>query len=86
VAGYPARGNFNILDKAYNDSVISRKVREDFLGDDPDNVERIDMLLIRSLEWYLLVDGLWSETFTVGTLLYLRFFSKHLVPSFCHHI
>ncbi len=85
-AGYPARGNFNILDKEYNDSVISRKVREDFLGDDPDNVERIDMLLIRSLEWYLLVDGLWSETFTVGTLLYLRFFSKLLVPSFRHHI
>ncbi|KAE9376803.1 hypothetical protein N431DRAFT_401256 [Stipitochalara longipes BDJ] len=75
---YPATGNFKLLEED-SSSLFgpSRKVTRDFLGDDPDKVERIDMLLIRSLEWYLLVDGLWSETFTVGSMLYLRFF-KHL--------
>jgi len=77
--GYPATGNFKLLEENSSSHFgASRKVTKDFLGEDPDKVERIDMLLIRSLEWYLLVDGLWSETFTVGSLLYLRFFSKSL--------
>lgn len=75
--GYPATGNFKLLEEDTDQFGTTRKVKRDFLGDDPDRVERIDMLLIRSLEWYLLVDGLWTETFTVGTMLYLRFFSKH---------
>lgn len=33
-------------------------------------------MLIRSLEWYLLVDGLWSETFMVGRMLYQRFYKN----------
>jgi nuclear pore complex protein Nup107 len=74
VDGYPAAGNFRLFEDAPNSNVSERHIRRDFFGDDPE--ERIDMLLIRSLEWYLLVDGLWSETFTVGTMLYLRFFSK----------
>jgi nuclear pore complex protein Nup107 len=74
VVGYPAAGNFRLFEDAPNSNVSERHIRRDFFGDDPD--ERIDMLLIRSLEWYLLVDGLWSETFTVGTMLYLRFFSE----------
>lgn len=73
--GYPASGNFKLLEEASDHFGTSRKVTRDFLGDEA-KVERIDMLLIRSLEWYLLVDGLWSETFTVGSMLYLRFFSK----------
>lgn len=39
-------------------------------------VERPDMLLVRSLEWHLLVDGLWSATYRTGTELYKRFYSK----------
>jgi len=71
--GYPAAGNFKLME--YGQGSV-RNVRRDFFGDDPDKVDRVDMLLIRSLEWYLLVDGLWSETFAIGTMLYLRFFSK----------
>jgi nuclear pore complex protein Nup107 len=74
--GYPATGNFKLFEEDSGGFVTNPKVKRDFLGDDPDRVERIDMLLIRSLEWYLLVDGLWNETFTVGTMLYLRFFSR----------
>jgi len=76
--GYPATGNFKLFEEDSDVFGTTRKVKKDFLGDDPDRVDRIDMLLIRSLEWYLLVDGLWSETFTVGTMLYLRFFSGDL--------
>lgn len=75
VTGYPATGNFKLFEDVETPTGTVRKVRKDFFGDDPDKIERADMLLIRSLEWYLLVDGLWSETFTVGTILYLRFFS-----------
>lgn len=71
---YPAAGNFKIVEASSEGA--GRKIRKDFFGDDPEKVERIDMLFIRSLEWYLLVDGLWSETFTIGTMLYLRFFSR----------
>jgi nuclear pore complex protein Nup107 len=74
--GYPATGNFKLLEDAPDGP--GRKIRKDFFGDDPDKVERVDMLFVRSLEWYLLVDGLWTETFVIGTMLYMRFFSKHL--------
>lgn len=74
--GYPATSNFNLFEDAPSDRGSPPRLRRDFFGDDPDKVERTDVLLIRSLEWFLLVDGLWTDTFTVGTLLYLRFFSE----------
>ena len=77
---YPAAGKFKLLEDSLDDT--GRKVRKDFFGDDIEKVERIDMLLIRSLEWYLLVDGLWSETFIIGTMLYLRFFSEYPMALF----
>lgn len=76
--GYPASGRFSLLEDGAEQKQNGLKLRKDFFGDDPDKVERTDLLLIRSLEWYLLVDGLWSETFLFGTMLYLRFFSKLL--------
>jgi len=84
--GYPATGKFRILEAPPGTLEAGRAIRKDFFGDDGDQVERVDMLFIRSLEWYLLVDGLWSETFTIGTMLYLRFFSKlsfnALIPTY----
>jgi len=80
--GYPATGKFKLLEDAPGSG---RKIRKDFFGDDPDKVERVDMLFIRSLEWYLLIDGLWSETFTVGTMLYMRFFSGSLLGLLLRH-
>lgn len=77
---YPAAGSFKLLEDSLDSS--GQKVRRDIFGDDPEKVERVDMLFIRSLEWYLLVDGLWSETFMVGTMLYLRFFSQYILGPF----
>ncbi|KAG4427709.1 hypothetical protein IFR05_016806 [Cadophora sp. M221] len=77
---YPASGNFKLFDDAVPSAekqlLTARRPRRDFFGGDNDVVSRTDLLLIRSMEWYLLVDGMWSETFTVGTLLYLRFFKN----------
>ncbi|TVY20527.1 Nucleoporin [Lachnellula arida] len=67
---YPALKEFKLFDG-------SGQLKQDFIGEDTARLPRIDVLLIRSFEWYLLVDGLWSETFRVGTMLYLRFF-KHM--------
>lgn len=71
--GYPADRIFHLLEDEHEPGYYSRKVRNNFIGDD---IDRTDLLLIRSLEWHLLVDGLWSETFATGVLLYKRFFSK----------
>ncbi len=69
---YPAEGKFSILESLSEDQPMSRKVKSKFLED---VLERSDILLIRSFEWHLLVDGLWSATFRTGALLYKRFYS-----------
>lgn len=74
-AGYPASTNFKLLDDARTTKSSKLEIKPDFIGEDTRQVPRIDVLLIRSFEWYLLIDGLWTETFEMGTLLYLRFFS-----------
>lgn len=80
---YPAASQFKLLEGG-DDS--GKKVRKDFFGEDLEKVERNDVLFIRSLEWYLLVDGLWSETFMIGTMLYMRFFSRCMFTSFPHDL
>ncbi|PBP22516.1 hypothetical protein BUE80_DR006503 [Diplocarpon rosae] len=76
--GYPA-SDFNLFGDQSPSTGMPRKValaRPDFIGAE-ESIDRIDLLLIRSLEWYLLVDGMWNETLEVGTLLYQRFY-KHM--------
>jgi nuclear pore complex protein Nup107 len=75
---YPATRSFKLLRTGVNGR---REIIPDFFGDETEDIPRPDLLLIRSLEWYLLIDGLWSETFEIGTMLYLRFFS---MPSNLH--
>ncbi|TVY48292.1 Nucleoporin [Lachnellula occidentalis] len=74
---YPALEEFKLFES-------SGQLKSDFIGEDTARLPRIDVLLIRSFEWYLLVEGLWSETFRVGTMLYLRFFKHmHLLSAKC---
>ena len=73
---YPAARTFKLFEDNLSFKSSKWKLRHNIQGQYGEEPERIDMLLIRSLEWYLLVDGLWSETFSVGTLLYMRFYSK----------
>ena len=74
--GYPATGNFKLMEHDPSPRSQGMRIKRDFMGDDPDRVERTDVLLVRSLEWYLLIDGLWSDTFQIGMVLYMRFFSR----------
>jgi nuclear pore complex protein Nup107 len=73
---YPATNSFKLF---RNGEKGRREIIPDFFGEEGEDIERTDLLLIRSLEWYLLIDGLWSETFMIGTMLYSRFFSKFLI-------
>ncbi|QSZ30382.1 hypothetical protein DSL72_004905 [Monilinia vaccinii-corymbosi] len=76
---YPTPKDFRTL---IDDGQGGRKVRENFTRRNSETFDRIDLLLIRSLEWYLLVDGLWSETFMVGRILYQRFYKNlHLTAA-----
>ncbi|KXJ89197.1 nuclear pore protein 84/107 [Microdochium bolleyi] len=50
-----------------------RPLRPDFFGEFPDQLNEVDEQLIQSLEWFLLVDGLWDEIFHFGTAIYKRF-------------
>lgn len=77
--GYPADKTFKLFEDGSQAGDRGRKIIPDFIGED---VDRTDLLLVRSLEWHLLVDGLWSETFTTGVLLYKRFLSKSRQPAF----
>ncbi|POS85399.1 hypothetical protein EPUL_001842 [Erysiphe pulchra] len=71
-----ALGNLKLFSDNFNSFSLSRSIKKEFISEEY-SAERIDLLLIRSLKWYLLVDGLWDESFRFGTLLYLRFF-KHM--------
>jgi nuclear pore complex protein Nup107 len=70
---YPADRTFRLLEDDQTPGYNGKRVMTGFIGTE---IDRTDLLLIRSLEWYLLVDGLWSETFATGVLLYKRFFSR----------
>ncbi|KAG9246312.1 107-domain-containing protein [Calycina marina] len=70
---YPA-SHFRMLETDPRSDGTGRRIIADYFSPNPQQIDRIDMLLIRSLEWFLLVDGLWSETFKFGTVIYLRFF------------
>ncbi|RDW71956.1 hypothetical protein BP5796_07990 [Coleophoma crateriformis] len=79
---YPAANKISLLEDVpmhVDDS--GRRIKKDFFGEDAEGIERVDLLLIRSLEWYLLVEGLWSETFLFGTMLYKRFFKHMHLPA-----
>ncbi|KAK6593880.1 Nucleoporin NUP84 [Botrytis cinerea] len=77
---YPSPKEFQLLT---DDGKGNKTIEKDFMGQDSETLDRIDLLLIRSLEWYLLVDGLWSETFMVGRMLYQRFYKNmHLSAAF----
>ncbi|KAI1094183.1 107-domain-containing protein [Rostrohypoxylon terebratum] len=53
-----------------------RPLKPDFLGEPPENLNDVDEHLIQSLEWFLLVDGLWYEFFRYGTAIYKRFLTQ----------
>ncbi|MCJ1479588.1 Nucleoporin nup84 [Lambiella insularis] len=67
-----------ILDYSNKNSKIIRPVKKDFIGNDITGDEQD---LINGFEWFLLLEGLWSETMRSGTILY-RHFLRKVHPSY----
>lgn len=73
--GYPAAQNFKLLKPSSQVSDMGKQIIPAFL--ELTKVNREEVVLIRCFEWYKHVDGLWSETFNTGSVLYKRFFSMY---------
>jgi nuclear pore complex protein Nup107 len=83
--GYPASTQFKITyseEKPTSPLGTLRTIKPDFIGDTIDTEEA---LMIRAFEWFLFVEGMWKETFKVGTALYKRFF-KNVQLAACREI
>ncbi|KAI1868645.1 hypothetical protein JX265_005323 [Neoarthrinium moseri] len=68
-----AHGTFKMLMDEPPSVRFGRRIIPDFLGETPDDLDPVEEQLIQSLEWMLLVDGLWDEIFRVGVAVYKRF-------------
>ncbi|KAI1817903.1 nuclear pore protein 84/107 [Poronia punctata] len=69
----PAFGAFTVFLNGPATLKYGRPLRPDFFGEVPETLDPVDESLIQSLEWFLLVDGLWDEFFQAGTAIYKRF-------------
>ncbi|KAI1076732.1 nuclear pore protein 84/107 [Whalleya microplaca] len=72
----PAFGRLSVFTNDPPTLKYGRPLKPDFFGELPEYPDPVDELLIQSLEWFLLIDGLWNELFQVGTAIYKRFL-KH---------
>lgn len=71
-----AMQNFKILEDGPATLKYGRIVKPDFFGQDGEYVDPEDDLIIRSLEWLMLVPGLLKETCEYAILAYKYFLSK----------
>ncbi|KAI1415660.1 nuclear pore protein 84/107 [Hypoxylon sp. FL1857] len=72
----PPFGRFTVFTHEPPNLKYGRPLKPDFLGEPPENLNDVDEHLIQSLEWFLLVDGLWHELFHYGTAIYKRFLKQ----------
>ncbi|KAG7104365.1 Nucleoporin NUP84 like protein [Verticillium longisporum] len=64
---------FQIIEAGPGSLKYGRLIKIDFFGEDPDAISEEEELLIRSLEWLLLVDEAWPDVFFVGVKVYKYF-------------
>ncbi|RBQ97300.1 hypothetical protein VDGD_03000 [Verticillium dahliae] len=67
------REPFRIIEAGPGSLKYGRLIKIDFFGEDPDAISEEEELLIRSLEWLLLVDEAWPDVFFVGVKVYKYF-------------
>ncbi|OTB03049.1 hypothetical protein M426DRAFT_322079 [Hypoxylon sp. CI-4A] len=72
----PPFGRFTVFTNDPATLKYGRPLKPDFLGEPPESLPQLDEALIQSLEWFLLVDGLWDEVFQYGTAIYKRFLKQ----------
>lgn len=71
-----AKGRFKILENGPPTLKYGRIVKPDFFGEDTEFVDKEDDLIIRSMEWLMLVPDLFEETCTYAIRIYKYFLSK----------
>ncbi|KAI1345373.1 nuclear pore protein 84/107 [Xylaria sp. FL0043] len=87
--GIPAFGAFTVFLNSPPTLKYGRPLKPDFFGDEPENLDAVDESLIQSLEWFILIDGLWEEFFEAGTAIYKRFlksFNLHAARSLSERV
>ncbi|KAK3695243.1 107-domain-containing protein [Podospora appendiculata] len=72
-----AKGKFLILEKGPATLKYGRIVKPDFFGEDAELVDYEDELIIRSMEWLMLVPGLFKETCVYAIRAY-KYFLKSM--------
>lgn len=71
-----AKTQFKILEKGAPTLKFGRIVKPDFFGEDAEYIDPEDELIIRSLEWLLLVDGLFVTTCSYVLRAYKYFLKR----------
>lgn len=71
-----AKGRFKILESGPATLKYGRVVKPDFFGEDAEFVDQEDDLIIRAMEWLMLVPGQFVETCTYVIRIYKYFLSK----------
>lgn len=79
-----AKGRFKILESGPPTLKYGRIVKPDFFGEDAEFVDHEDDVIIRSMEWLMLVPGLFVETCTYAIRIYKYFLSTSADPPGCH--
>ena len=70
-----------VLEQSRRDAMALRQILPNFIGD---SITDDQYDLIHGFEWYLLMDGHWTQTMTIGALIYKHLLRKELCP-FCQH-
>ncbi|KAL2018947.1 hypothetical protein VTK56DRAFT_10241 [Thermocarpiscus australiensis] len=71
-----AKGQFKILENGPATLKYGRVVKPDFFGEDAEFVDQEDDLIIRSMEWLMLVPGLFEEACTYAVRIYKYFLKR----------
>ncbi|KAL2260163.1 hypothetical protein VTK26DRAFT_5934 [Humicola hyalothermophila] len=74
--GCEAKGRFKILESGPPTLKYGRVVKPDFFGEDAEYVDEEDDVIIRSMEWLMLVPGLFVETCTYAIRIYKYFLKR----------
>jgi nuclear pore complex protein Nup107 len=72
-----AKGRFKILEAGPPTLKYGRVVKPDFFGEDAEFVDQEDDLIIRAMEWLMLVPGLFVETCTYTIRIYKYLLSMY---------
>lgn len=75
-----AKGQFKILESGPATLKYGRVVKPDFFGEDAEFVDEEDDVIIRSMEWLMLVPNLFVETCTYAIRIYKYFLSMLSIP------